>query len=141
MIQEAEPAPEPEAGGEPPPDPGAPPGRMSREIWWQQFQMAFKLPGLIDPDFRPLAIQPAEEPMAQEVAQAGYDLAEEFLPGLLELNDRWFKLAIVGQFLFGKVMLARAIFAEKQARQNRPPEPAQEQERDPAGDQQPEVMQ
>ncbi len=93
------------------------PGRMGKDAFWRQFQMAFKFPSLIDPDFAPLAIQPNEQAMAHEVSDAGFELAEEFLPQILEIDEKWMKLVLVGQFLFAKVMITRAIFAAKSAPQ------------------------
>lgn len=102
------------------PDPDAPAlgdaETLSREVFWQTFKTAFAYPGMIDQDFKPLAIQPEETDLAHGASDATFDLLEEYAPGLLAVDDKWFKLAMVGQFLFLKIAVVREVFAEKRAR-------------------------
>lgn len=93
---------------------------IDREMFWGAWRMAFAYPGMVDPDFKPVAIQPGETDQARAACDAAYDLAAEYAPWLLTANEKWFKLAALGQFLFAKVMIVRLVLAEKQARRVAP---------------------
>ena len=97
-------------------DPGQIPDRIGKPAFYETFEMVFRYPGLVDQDFTPLAIQPEEKPLAQATSDALYDLAEQYAPWLLEVDEKWMKLALVAQFGMIKLAVLREILAEKRRR-------------------------
>lgn len=98
------------------------PERLDKAAFATSFNVVLSVPGALDPDFRPIAVQPEETDQARAASDALYDLLEIWYPSALTPNSATIgNLMIVAPFIFGKAMIARAIIADKRARRMTPP--------------------
>lgn len=94
------------------PDPDA--GRITEDEFWEAFQLAFAMPGMIQSDFEPLAIQPKEMIVARPASRAAYRLIEIWSPGILDRGNT--TLALVAQiipFAFLKFKVVQMVMQER----------------------------
>lgn len=110
----------------------ATPEQISREAFYVVFATAFSIPGMVDADFRPVAIQSAEEPAARGAADAVYSLLEIYYPSaLLPQSETLAHVLVAGPFLVGKAMIVREILKAKHARPVAPPEEPKPEPQEP----------
>jgi len=96
--------------------------QMSKGAFFVVFNHAFGLPGMFMPDFRPLAIQPEEEPIARDASDAIYELLEIYWPqALLPQGDTFARIARAAPFILAKVMILRMILMERRRARMAPP--------------------
>ena len=108
--------------GEPVP---AVPEQISKDQFWTVFQQAFGLPGLFSPRWKPLGIQPDEIDTARAASDAIYEIAEIYLPSLLQPGgDMATRLLACVPFIMAKAAIARAILAEMKAERIAAQQPA-----------------
>lgn len=95
------------------------PEQISKEAFWTVFKQAFSLPGMFAQVWKPLAIQPDEQEAGRAASDAIYELLEIYFPGaLLPQSDTLARLLACVPFLMAKVIVVRAIMADR----NRPVE-------------------
>jgi hypothetical protein len=90
------------------------PEKMSREAFAAVFRLSFNMPGMMLPDFKPLAITDEKEEPFREAADAAYDLCEMYFPSiLLSTNDTFAAIMRMTPFLIMQAGAVRAILIEK----------------------------
>lgn len=93
------------------------PELIDRDAFWIVFQTAFNMPGMLLPDLRPLAIQPAEQGGARAASDATYALLEIYAPGiLLPGSETLAHLMVAGPFFLGKAFVVREIIRARKAK-------------------------
>lgn len=100
---------------------------MTKDAFFVVLRHSFGLPGMFMPDFRPLAIQPEEEPIARDASDAIYELLEIYYPGaLMPQGDTFARIARAAPFIFAKVLVVREILRARRMAKMAPPrqEPA-----------------
>lgn len=96
--------------------PEAEPGQITKGQFWEVFKQVFGLPGLFQPIWKPLAIQPDETEQARAASDAIYEIAEIYLPSLLRPGGEMAgRLLACVPFLMAKAQIARGILAEMKA--------------------------
>ena len=90
------------------------PEKMSREAFAAVFRLSFNMPGMMLPDFKPLAITEQKEEPFREAADAAYDLCEMYFPSiLLSTNDTFAAIMRMTPFLIMQAGAVRAILIER----------------------------
>lgn len=88
--------------------------QISKEAFFVVFSHAFGLPGMIMPDWKPLAIQPDEERIAREACNAIYEILEIYYPAaLMPQGDMFARLATAAPFVLAKVLVVREILTSR----------------------------
>lgn len=101
------------------------PGQITKEQFWEVFKQVFGLPGLFQPIWKPLAIQPDETEQARAASNAIYEIAEIYLPSLLRPGGEMAgRLLACVPFLMAKAQIARGILAEMKAQRIAAQQPA-----------------
>lgn len=86
-----------------------PPDQIDQAAFFTVFGLAFQIPQMIDPIFKPVAIQPGEKDQARAASDALYSLLEIYYPqALMPGSETIGNLVVVGSFVGGKVMVVRA---------------------------------
>jgi len=105
--------------------PDAEPGQITKGQFWEVFKQVFSLPGLFQPIWKPLAIQPDETEQARAASDAIYEIAEIYLPSLLRPGGEMAgRLLACVPFLMAKAQIARGIMAEMKAQRIAAAQPA-----------------
>ncbi|WP_321363549.1 hypothetical protein [uncultured Celeribacter sp.] len=90
------------------------PERMSREAFAAVFRLSFNMPGMMLPDFKPLAITDEKEEPFADAADAAYNLCEMYFPSiLLASNDTFAAIMRMTPFLIMQTGAVRAILIER----------------------------
>lgn len=93
------------------------PERLDRAAFYTTLKTMLGMPGMYDADFQPLAVQSGEEDQARAASDAIYSLLEIWYPNALTPNSPTFAhLMVAVPFIAGKVMIIRAVIAEKRIR-------------------------
>ena len=94
---------------------------IPRDGFFRVFQTAFAVPGMIQPKWQPVAIQPHETSAARDASDAVYDLLEIYYPAALKPQSATLEcLRRAGPFIAAKIMVIRAIMAKPVEPQDRP---------------------
>ena len=88
---------------------------ISQDVFYEVvFKTGFAVPGMLVPDFAPVAVQPNEEDNARAASDATYRLLEIYYPkALMPGSDTLVDLLKVGSFVLAKAMLVRVILEER----------------------------
>ncbi|PIE10516.1 MAG: hypothetical protein CSA72_08395 [Rhodobacterales bacterium] len=93
------------------------PDQIDKAAFAEVFKIAFSVPGMVDATFQPVAIQPQEREGARAASDAVHSLLEIYYPAALRPGSETFAhLMVAGPFIVGKVMVARACIAAKNAK-------------------------
>jgi len=88
--------------------------QISKEAFWIVFEQSFALPGMFVPIWKPLAVQPDEKDAARSASDAVYELLEIYFPSaLMPQSDTLARLLACVPFLLAKIMVVRAIMADR----------------------------
>lgn len=88
--------------------------KITKEAFFTVFRHAFGMPGMFSADWKPLAIQPEEEPIARDACNAIYEILEIYYPAaLMPQGDTFARLAAAAPFVLAKVMVVREILNSK----------------------------
>lgn len=86
------------------------PEQISKESFFEVWQISFAAPGMVHPAFKPLAVQPEEGDSARAASDAVHRLLQIYYPAALMPGSETIALLMqAGPFLIAKVMVARSI--------------------------------
>ena len=88
--------------------------KVEKDGFYATFKYLLALPGMRDPDFQPVAVQPEEEEGARAASDAIYELLEIWYPqALISGNKTILLMFTAGSFLFVKVKIVQSIIVAK----------------------------
>lgn len=91
--------------------------RLSRDQFFEVFQLSFGLPGMFVPAFAPVAIQDHEQAQARGASDATYRLLELYFPRALSpAGETATLLLTAGPFFIAKAMIVRHCLASGRAK-------------------------
>lgn len=103
------------------------PERLDQAAFYTTLKTLVSVPAMYDAAFAPVAIQPQEEDQARAASDAIYALLVIWYPNALQPNSKTIgHLLVAVPFIAGKVMIVRAVLAEKRAKVVSPPNEGEE---------------